>query len=111
MSANTAVIEELHQAIVEQRNMEELEGLLWAGVLAYQGKAFYTLSGLEFSYMVKHKKNGDYSGELLISRKETSKTLTRSSVMLAFHKVLAEMKFKEIKKAKHQMMAFFIVII
>ena len=39
---NTAVIEELHQAIVEQRNMEELEGLLWAGVLAYQGKAFYT---------------------------------------------------------------------
>lgn len=38
MSANTAVIEELHQAIVEQRNMEELEGLLWAGVLAYQGK-------------------------------------------------------------------------
>ena len=35
MSACTAVIEELHQAIVEQRNMEELEGLLWAGVLAY----------------------------------------------------------------------------
>ena len=28
MSANTAVIEELHQAIVEQRNMEELEGCL-----------------------------------------------------------------------------------
>ena len=101
MSANTAVIEELHQAIVEQRNMEELEGLLWAGVLAYQGKAFYTLSGLEFSYMVKHKKNGDYSGELLISRKETSKTLTRSSVMLAFHKVLAEMKFKEINGAAY----------
>ena len=46
MSANTAVIEEFHQAIVEQRNMEELEGLLWAGVLAYQGsKHFYTLSG------------------------------------------------------------------
>ena len=101
MSANTVVIEELHQAIVEQRNMEELEGLLWAGVLAYQGKAFYTLSGLEFSYMVKHKKNGDYSGELLISRKETSKTLTRSSVMLAFHKVLDEMKFKEINGAAY----------
>ena len=81
--------------------MEELEGLLWAGVLAYQGKTFYTLSGLEFSYMVKHKKNGDYSGELLISRKETSKTLTRSSVMLAFHKVLAEMKFKEINAAAY----------
>ena len=101
MSANTAVIEELHQAIVEQRNMEELEGLLWAGVLAYQNQTFYTLSGLEFSYTVKHKKNGDYSGELLISSKETSKTLTRSSVMLAFHKVLAEMKFKEINGAAY----------
>ena len=101
MSANTAVIEELHQAIVEQRNMEELEGLLWAGVLAYQNQTFYTLSGLEFSYTVKHKKNGDYSVELLISRKETSKTLTRSSVMLAFHKVLAEMKFKEINGAAY----------
>ena len=101
MSANTAVIEELHQTIVEQRNMEELEGLLWAGVLAYQNQTFYTLSGLEFSYTVKHKKNGDYSGELLISRKETSKTLTRSSVMLAFHKVLAEMKFKEINGAAY----------
>ena len=41
MSANTAVIEELHQAIVEQRNMEELEGAsLGHGVLAYQGKSF-----------------------------------------------------------------------
>ena len=70
MSANTAVIEELHRAIVVQRNMEELEGLLWAGVLAY-------------------------SGELLISRKETSKTLTRSSVMLAFHKVLEQIEIKE----------------
>ena len=83
MSACIAAIEELHKAIIEKRKMEELENLLWAGVLAYQGKTFYTLSGLEFSYTVKHKKNGDYSGELLISRKETSKTLTRSSVILA----------------------------
>ena len=48
MSANTAVIEELHQAIVEQRNMEELEGLLWAGVLAYQGKLFIRFPGWNF---------------------------------------------------------------
>ena len=54
-----------------------------------------TLSGLEFSYTVKHKKNGEYSGELLVSRKETSKTLTRSSVMLAFHKVLEQIEVTE----------------
>ena len=38
--------------------------------------------------MVKRKRNGEYSGELLVSRKESSKTLTRSSVLLAFHKVI-----------------------
>ena len=65
MSACIAAIEELHKAIIEKRNMEELENFLWAGVLAYQGKTFYTLSGLEFSYTGKLKKNGDYSGELL----------------------------------------------
>lgn len=57
-------------------------------MLTYQDQTLHTLSGLEFSYTVKHKKNGEYSGELLVSRKETSKTLTRSSVLLAFHKIL-----------------------
>jgi hypothetical protein len=61
---------------------------LWQTVIAYQNYPFYTSSGLPFSYTVKCKKNGDYSGELLVSRKEGSKTLTKSSVMLAFHKVL-----------------------
>lgn len=101
MSASIQNIEQLHKGIMEKEEPEILETFLWEAILAYQNQTFYTLSGLEFSYMVKHKKNGDYSGELLISRKETSKTLTRSSVMLAFHKVLAEMKFKEINGAAY----------
>ena len=48
MSANTAVIEELHQAIVEQRNMEELEGLLWAGVLHTREKLSIRFPGWNF---------------------------------------------------------------
>ncbi len=48
MSANTAVIEELHQAIVEQRNMEELEGLLWAGCLHIREKLFIRFPGWNF---------------------------------------------------------------
>ncbi len=96
MSVCTQSIEQLHRGIVEKEESESLDMLLWETILAYQNQTFYTLSGLEFSYTVKRKKNGEYSGELLVSRKETSKTLTRSSVMLAFHKVLAEMKFKEI---------------
>lgn len=101
MSASIQNIEQLHKGIMEKEEPEILETFLWEAILAYQNQTFYTLSGLEFSYTVKHKKNGDYSGELLISRKETSKTLTRSSVMLAFHKVLAEMKFKEINGAAY----------
>lgn len=101
MSVCTQSIEQLHRGIVEKEESESLDMLLWETILAYQGETFYTLSGLKFFYTVKHKKNGDYSGELLISRKETSKTLTRSSVMLAFHKVLAEMKFKEIDGAAY----------
>ena len=47
-----------------------------------------TAQALPFSYTVKRNKTGAYSGELLISRKEGSKTLTRSSVLLAFHIIL-----------------------
>ena len=95
MSADGQSIKELHRGIIEGKTQEELDVLLWDAVVAYQNQPLRTLSGLEFSYTVKHKKNGEYSGELLVSRKETSKTLTRSSVMLAFHKVLEQIEVTE----------------
>ena len=95
MSADGQSIKELHRGIIAGKTQEELDVLLWDAVLTYQDQTLYTLSGLEFSYTVKHKKNGEYSGELLVSRKETSKTLTRSSVMLAFHKVLEQIEVTE----------------
>lgn len=79
-------VAKLYQGIIKQET--ELDKLLWDILLTCQGDVFYTSSGLPFSYSVKRKKNGEYSGELLISRKETSKTLTKSSVFLAFHKVI-----------------------
>lgn len=81
-----AAVKKLHQGIIEQES--EIDKLLWDTLLVYQGYVFCTSSGLPFSYVVKRKRNGEYSGELLVSRKETSKTLTRSSVLLAFHKVI-----------------------
>lgn len=81
--------EELHRKILLGEDAQEI---LWETIIAMQGERFYTSTGLPFSYTVKRKKNGDYSGELLVSRKEESKTLTRSSVMLAFCKVLEEMR-------------------
>lgn len=72
--------------------LNNLDELLWQAVIACQNNSLRTASGLPFSYTVKRKKDGTYSGELLVSRKEGSKTLTKSSVLLAFHKVLADME-------------------
>lgn len=79
-------VENLHRGIIEKYG--NVDDLLWQAVIAYQDYPFYTSSGLPFQYNVKRKKNGEYSGELVVSRKEGSKTLTRSSVLLAFHRVL-----------------------
>jgi PAS domain-containing protein len=77
---------------LDDAGLYELDEALWQVVVAYQNYKFYTKSGLMFSYVVKYKRNGEYSGELVVSRKEESKTLTKSSIMLAFHKVLSDMK-------------------
>jgi hypothetical protein len=74
------------------KDLNELDEALWRAVMAYQNYELYTKSGLMFSYIIKCKRNGEYSGELIVSRKEESKTLTKSSIMLAFHKVLSDME-------------------
>lgn len=75
---------------------EELDEALWQCVIAYQNYPFHTPSGLPFSYNVKQG-NDEYGGELVVSRKEESETLTRSSILLAFHKVLEGIKTEEVK--------------
>lgn len=61
--------------------LHELDDMLWEVLLAYQNFPFKTMTGLKFKYLV-HK------GEVFISRKENSKSLTRSSILLAFHKAI-----------------------
>lgn len=85
-SEREVAVKRLQKGILEKKT--ELDKLLWDALLVGQGEFFNTSSGLPFSYVVKRKRNGEYSGELLVSRKESSKTLTRSSVLLAFHKVI-----------------------
>lgn len=95
-------VQNLHHAIKQWKQMmdenastDALDDILWQAMIAYQSKPFYTSSGLPFSYTVKRNKSGEYSGELLVSRKEQSKTLTRSSVFFAFHKVLKQMQLEQ----------------
>lgn len=59
----------------------------WGVVLAYAGVKFKTYSGLPFSYEIKKGRNGQYTKELWIDRREKSKSLAWSSVLLALSNI------------------------
>lgn len=63
---------------------EPTEERLWEAVLAHQGEAFRTCSGLPFTYVIRRGRSGAYTRELWIDRREESKSLAWSSVVLAF---------------------------
>ncbi len=54
----------------------------------YQEFKLYTASGIPFKYRIKVGKNGGYNKELIIDRRTDSKTLTWSSILLAFGNAL-----------------------
>lgn len=65
-------------------------------ILAYAGVKFKTYSGLPFSYQIKKGRNGEYTKELWIDRRENSKSLAWSSVLLA----LKNIKEKVVERPK-----------
>ena len=68
----------------------------WGVVLAYAGVKFKTYSGLPFTYEVRKGRNGEYTKELWIDRREKSKSLAWSSVLLA----LGNIKEKVVERPK-----------
>ena len=68
---------------VRKLRAEPTEEHLWEVVLLYSGVRFKTYSGLLFSYKIRKGRNGEYTKELWIDRRENSKSLTWSSVLLA----------------------------
>lgn len=74
--------------LIEYKNKIETEEQLWYHFVEYQEYPFYTFSGLPFQYTIKIGKNGEYTKEIIINRREGSKTLNWSSVVLAFHNAL-----------------------
>lgn len=73
--------------VLEELRTEQSEEALWAAVIAFQGYKFRTYSGLVFSYSLKKGRGGAYTKELFIDRRENSKSLAWSSVLLAFHNI------------------------
>ena len=62
----------------------------WGVVLAYAGVRFKTYSGLPFTYEVRKGRNGEYTKELWIDRREKSKSLAWSSIILALGNIKGE---------------------
>ena len=70
--------------------VDPTEENFWGVVLAYAGVKFKTYSGLPFSYQIKKGRNGEYTKELWIDRREKSKSLAWSSVLLALKNIKEE---------------------
>ena len=62
----------------------------WGVVVAYAGMKFKTYSGLPFTYEIKKGRNGAYTKELWIDRRQKSKSLAWSSIVLALGNIKEE---------------------
>ncbi len=88
---STASKEKISVGAERQRRYRAMKGWradpteenFWGVVLAYAGVKFKTYSGLPFTYEVRKGRNGEYTKELWIDRREKSKSLAWSSVLLA----------------------------
>lgn len=95
---NTAEKEKISVGAERQRRYRAMkrwrtnptEENFWGVVLAYAGVKFKTYSGLPFSYEIKKGRNGEYTKELWIDRREESKSLAWSSVLLALKNIKGE---------------------
>ena len=72
---------------VRKLRSELTEEHLWETILLYSGVKFTTYFGLPFTYEIRKGRNGEYTKELWIDRREKSKSLAWSSVLLALRNI------------------------
>ena len=87
-NAERVKIYKARKAAVDALIETPMEGHLWDCIIAFQDYPFRTVSSLPFSYILKPGRNGDYTKELFIDRRENSKSLAWSSIKIAFNKAL-----------------------
>lgn len=75
-----------YRAVVALRK-DPCEENLWKCVVAFRGYKFKTMSGLPFTYTLKKGRGDEFTKELWIDRREDSKSLAWSSVLLAYHNI------------------------
>ena len=75
---------------VKRWRTDPTEENFWGVVLAYARVGFKTYSGLPFTYEVRKGRSGEYTKELWINRREKSKSLAWSSIVLALKNIKGE---------------------
>lgn len=96
MSNNSKGFDKIrYKTMINERNDQRINAIenlknacteenLWQAIVAFQNFPFYTASGLPFHYSLKTGRNGELTKELWVNRRENSKSLAWSSVVLAF---------------------------
>lgn len=84
---STSAERQRHYRAVTALKKNPCEENLWKCVVAFRGYRFKTLSGLPFTYKLKKGRGDELTKELGIDRREESKSLAWSSVMLAYHNI------------------------
>lgn len=84
---STGAERQRHYRAVVALKKNPCEENLWKCVVAFWGYKFKTLSGLPFTYKLKKGRGDEFTKELWIDRREGSKSLAWSSVMLAYHNI------------------------
>jgi len=84
--SNGAERQRHYRAVVELKK-NPCEENLWKCVVAFRGYKFKTMSGLLFTYKLKKGRGDEFTKELWIDRREDSKSLAWSSVLLAYHNI------------------------
>ena len=84
---STGAERQRHYRAVTALKKNPCEENLWKCVVAFRGYKFKTLSGLPFTYKLKKGRGDEFTKELWIDRRESSKSLAWSSVMLAYQNI------------------------
>lgn len=84
---STGAERQRHYRAVVALKKNPCEENLWKCVVAFRGYKFKTMSGLLFTYKLKKGRGDEFTKELWIDRREDSKSLAWSSVMLAYHNI------------------------
>lgn len=76
-----------HYRAVVALKKNPCEENLWKCVVAFREYKFKTMSGLPFTYTLKKGRGDEFTKERWIDRREGSKSLAWSSVLLAYHNI------------------------